>query len=210
MVDSAADHLVYVVPDLELGTARMESRLGVRFTPGGVHPGLGTRNTLLRVGPRTYLEVLGPDPDQPRPSQGLWMGAGGPVDSRLATWCVRGSNLREIATARANGRRLLGPVRSMSRATPDGGRLHWTLTMPLSPLPRGGLVPFLIDWGDTAHPCEGLPDQGVRLTALRGRHPDPGAVKADLSALGVALPVERGAAGLRAELTTPEGAIVVL
>jgi len=80
----------------------------------------------------------------------------------------------------------------------------------VSPLPGGGVWAFLVDWGHTSHPCDGLPDQGVRLTALWGRHPDPEAVRADLNALELTLPLKRGPAGLRAELTTPGGGIAVL
>ena len=208
MIDRAADHLVYVVPDLGPSVRAVEDRLGVPFTPGGSHPGLGTRNVLLRIAPQVYLELLGPDPEQPRPPSGLWLGAGEEVRPSLATWCVRRADLKGLTGGRAG--HLVGPVRSMSRARPSGGRIAWTLTMPLTPAPHGGIVPFFIDWGDTAHPCGGLPDHGVSLSALRGRHPDPLAVRASLDSLGVELAVEAGHASLHAELRTPAGRIVAL
>lgn len=205
MIDPAADHLVYVVADLDSAAREMEDRLGVPFTPGGSHPGLGTRNVLLRIGPRVYLELLGPDPEQPRPTGGLWLAAKGPIRPALATWCVRAGDLDGLATGSAG--HLVGPVRSMSRATPGGDRIAWTLTMPLTPPARGGIVPFFIDWGETTHPCHDLPDHGVRLVALRGSHPDPQSVRADLEALGVELAVARGPRALHAELETPAGRI---
>lgn len=208
MIDPAADHLVCVVPGLGPSVRAFEDRLGVSFTPGGSHPGLGTRNVLLRIGPRVYLELLGPDPEQPRPSSGLWLNAGGEIRPALATWCVRSDDLHGLAGGSAG--HLVGPVRSMSRARPSGDRIGWTLTMPLTPSPHGGIVPFFIDWGETAHPCDDLPDHGVRLAALRGRHPDPAAVRAHLDALGVALAVEAGPPSLHAELRTPGGTLVAL
>lgn len=208
MIDPAADHLVYVVPDLGPSARAVEDRLGVPFTPGGSHPGLGTRNVLLRIGPRVYLELLGPDPGQPRPPSGLWLAAGGEVRPSLATWCVRSDDLRGLAAGSAGD--LVGAVRSMSRAKPSGDRIAWTLTMPLTPPPHGGIVPFFIDWGQTAHPCDDLPDHGVRLAALRGQHPHPSAVHADLDALGVELAVEAGPPSLHAELRTPSGTLVAL
>lgn len=208
MIDPAADHLVYVVPNLGIAVCEMEARLGVPFTPGGSHPGLGTRNALLRIGSRIYLELLGPDPEQPRPSGGLWLAAEGATRYSLATWCTRSDNLTGLAEGSTG--RLVGPVRAMARTTPDGTRLAWTLTMPVVPPPQGGIIPFFIDWGETAHPCMGLPDYGVRLAALRGRHPDPEAVRADLSAVGVTLEVQPGRPALEAYLEVPGGGVVDL
>ncbi|MCY4400754.1 MAG: VOC family protein [Gemmatimonadetes bacterium] len=203
------DHLVYAVPDLALGVQNVEALLGVALTPGGSHPGLGTRNALLRIGPRIYLEVVGPDPQQPRPPGGLWLGGGASPLPALITWAARSSDLDGLAAG--PGGDLLGPVRAMSRTRPDGERIHWTLTMPRAPLPRRGLVPFFIDWGETSHPSCGLPDRGIRLARLRARHPDPGAVRADLAAVGTELDVAAGEeARLEAVLETREGTIVTL
>ncbi len=208
MIDPAADHLVYVVPDLGVAVCEMEARFGVPFTAGGSHPGLGTRNALLRIGPEIYLELLGPDPEQPRPSGGLWLAAEGAERHSLATWCARRDDLTELAAESGEG--LVGPVRAMSRTMPDGTRLAWTLTMPVVPSLHGGLIPFFIDWGETAHPCSRLRDYGVRLSALRGRHPDPEMVRSDLSALGVTLDVQLGRAALEAYLEVPGGGVVAL
>ena len=183
-------------------------RLGARQTAGGSHPGLGTRNSLLRIGERVYLEVVGPDPGQPAPPGGLWFTGGKAPLPALVTWAVRSADLDSLATG--PGGHLLGPVRSMSRTRPGGERITWTLTMPRKPLPRQGIIPFFIDWGDTPHPCAELPDRGVRLVRLSGRHPDPEAVRRELDRLGVGLGVAVGRAGLVAVLETPAGDRVAL
>ncbi len=51
------DHVVLVVPDLEAAAAALEQRLGLRASPGGRHPALGTENALVPVG-GAYLELV--------------------------------------------------------------------------------------------------------------------------------------------------------
>ena len=54
------DHLVYATPDLAAGVDQVERLLGVKAIPGGQHPGGGTRNSLIRLGEGSYLEIIGP------------------------------------------------------------------------------------------------------------------------------------------------------
>jgi Glyoxalase-like domain len=174
------DHLIYAHPDLAAGVADIEDRFGVLATGGGQHPGRGTHNKLLALGPRTYLEVIAPDPNQPEPSRPRPYGVEGVTDGRLVGWAVECDDI-EAAAAVARGRGFdPGGVLDGQRATPTATLLRWRQTGNAL---AAGLVPFLISWGETRHPALDAPG-GLVLTELRLEHPDPPALRPALAALG--------------------------
>ncbi|OKI08222.1 hypothetical protein A6A06_33665 [Streptomyces sp. CB02923] len=207
MADAVLDHLVLATPDLESTAAEVAALTGVRPVPGGGHPGLGTRNALLGLGNGAYLEIIGPDPAQPAPEAPRWFGIDVLRGPRLAHWAVRVHGIAgHVARARALGYDPGEPV-AMSRRTPDGGTLSWTLTPPRT---GGGLVPFLLDWGDAPHPASGQGLPVVPLRSLCGTHPDPSTIQAELTALGATLRVEAGdEPGLTAVLDGRNGPVSV-
>jgi len=200
------DHLVYGAPDLQEAVNRLEHLTGVRATPGGQHLGHGTRNALMALGPSTYLEILGPDPEQPEPDEPRWLGIDDLDAPKLITWAATACPLAPLvdqARARDIG---LGQVQPAHRRRPDGVDLHWELTNP-SVMLADGLVPFFIDWGSSPHPADTAPG-GVILTALRAEHPAPGPVEAVVEALELQLPVDFGSAPtLVATLQCPAGTV---
>jgi hypothetical protein len=95
----------------------------------------------------------------------------------------------------------------MSRRTAEGTLLTWRLT-PVTAVPADGLVPFLIDWGSTAHPTSG-PMPTLPLSSFAGEHPQPDGVRAILTALDIELAVEPSdQPRLRVTLRCPSGPVV--
>jgi hypothetical protein len=66
------------------------------------------------------------------------------------------------------------------RRTASGEVLRWRLT---SNALTGGVVPFLISWGDTPSPAISAPP-GLVLESLHVEHPEPALITSCLQALG--------------------------
>jgi hypothetical protein len=202
------DHLVYATPDLTLGIETAEKMFGVRATPGGQHPGEGTRNALIALGPTSYFEIIGPDPDQPKPARGRRFGIDEITAPRLTTWVAKGKRLDAFAAgAKARGIDL-GAIMPGSRKRPDGVVLSWTYTDPRIVL-ADRLIPYFIDWGSSPHPSA-TAAKGVTLRSLRAEHPDAGRIQAMLKTLGLDLVVTRGPKpALIATFDSPKGPVVL-
>ena len=202
----AIDHIVLAVPDLAAGVADFHRRTGARPVAGGSHTGRGTANYLVGLGGSSYLEIIGPDPAQPEPGQPRPFGIDTLLAARVVTWCVRPPDFdAAIATALARGYDP-GPPQHMSRRRPDGTLLSWRLT-PGASDPEAGLVPFLIDWGTSAHPTSAeLPV--LPLGDLRAEHPDPDGIRARLASLDLDMPVVTGErTRLIATVQSPAGTV---
>ncbi len=202
------DHLVYATPDLQLGIDTAERLFGVRATPGGQHPGEGTRNALIALGPSSYFEIIGPDPDQPKPARGRRFGIDEIKSPHLATWVAKGHALDAFAADAARQGINLGTVIPGSRKRPDGVVLSWTYTDPRVVL-ADRLIPYFIDWGSSPHPSA-TAAKGITLVSLQAEHPDPERVQAMLRQLGLDLVVARGAKpSLIATFNSPKGQVVL-
>ena len=200
------DHLVYGTPDLGATVARIGAEWGVRPAPGGQHLGHGTRNALLALGDGVYLEILGPDPEQPEPDELRWLGIDNLSEERLLTWAAKGEELDDLTIHAAAHGIELGEVQEAGRRRTDGVLLTWQLTDPTADR-ANGVLPFFVDWGTSPHPSETAPP-GVTLLSLRAEHPHPHAVNAGLEALEVLIPVSEGAQPqLIATLETPRGVV---
>ena len=177
------DHLVIAVADPDAAAAELTERVGLAFTAGGRHAGLGTINRIAFLGDG-YLELMGVD--DPGQAAGWPMGAAAlqalEHGGGFATFALADDAIRiTVPSLQANGSRI-GPVVHGSRERPDGERVEWWSAAP--PQLGPDRPPFLIkhleagaEWGTDAlaarrafvHPI-GSP---VRLVRLEIAVPDP-------------------------------------
>jgi len=199
---SSVDHLVFAVPDLENGIELVLQLTGIRAEIGGRHPGLGTRNALIALGPATYLEIIAPDPGQPDFDGKRPFGIDELDGPRLVTWAAKSPDIELIAGIGDTPTSVLAG----SRRKPDGTLLTWRFTDP-SVMVENGIAPFFIDWGNSPHPAASAP-AGATLESLSVEHPDPQRIINLFRRLGIDIPVIAAAEpGLIAVLDTPAGRV---
>jgi hypothetical protein len=195
------DHLVWYCADLERGTRHFSDRFDGAPVYGGVHPGEGTRNSLLSLAEETYVEVLARDPEQPASNLESELrnlnGAG------LYHWAAGGVDLEDLRR-RAHAAGLEGSDLVIGgRTLPNGERLAWKL-FGLRNHAFGALVPFFIDWMESNHPAGAAP-RGGALADIAVGHPEPDRLRAVYSILGLDLNVGESPPGLTATVETRRG-----
>ena len=120
---SSVDHLLYATADLEGTVDALAEQLGLMPSAGGAHPGRGTRNALLALGPSSYLEIVGPDREQPEPAARRWFDIDTLSAPKLVTWAAKGTGLTALRAKSIAAGVALGDIASGSRQRPDGSML---------------------------------------------------------------------------------------
>jgi len=203
-VPALLDHILLGSNDLDRGIELLEEATGVRPAVGGVHPGRGTRNALLSLGERRYLEIIAPDPAQSeivRYPQLRSMS-----EPRLIGWAVHPPDIAAVADQlRENKVEFKGPEDG-SRKRPDGRVLNWK-TINLAD-DRHGLLPFFIEWNaDSVHPSKDAPSR-CGLAYFEILSADPDELSRTFKRIGLDLPVQRSdKARLHALISGPKGDI---
>lgn len=208
LAHNALDHLLLGVSDLDQGIAWVENKTGVKAVVGGTHPGAGTRNALVSLGRKQYLEIIAPDPAQT--NYNFQIDIRTLKEPRLITWAAATNDIEALAKSLLkSGMEIFGP-RAGSRARPDGKILKWkTLGVknqwgqpPVEP------IPFFIQWAaDSLHPSQDSP-KGCELQSFEIQHPDPSGVTELQKKLDIDATVTRADnARLKATLKTPKGLV---
>ena len=215
-VPALLDHFILGCDDLDRGVAFVEQRTGVRAAFGGVHPGRGTRNALLSLGERRYLEIMAPDPAQnvapgapvpgSRPSQIAKLRE--LREPRLVGWAAHPGDLETFAARLRDARIEFEGPRAGSRQRPDGKILHWK-TLALKD-DKDGLLPFFIEWSaDSIHPSSDAP-KGCKLTHFAVVTPNTGDLTKIAEPLQVDMPIASGdKSALQATILGPKGELLL-
>lgn len=199
---SNLDHLVLACDDLDQACAEFESHTGVTPIEGGRHVGVGTRNAIVGLGERSYIEIMSIDPDQRPPARVRPFRVGNRGALGLAGWVVAPDDIDgAVARLREQGHESRDPV-TMQRAVSGGGSVSWRLAAPEEW--SGGVLPLLIDWQGSSTPATDAP-AGCDLVALSAHHPDPKRARALLAAIGIDISVDAGRERLTAVVSTPKG-----
>jgi hypothetical protein len=203
-VPESLDHILLGCNDLDRGIAFVEEHTGVRAAFGGVHPGRGTRNALLSLGERRYLEIIAPDPDQPNTKDPLALHLRKLTEPQIAGWAAHPGDLGSLAKKlRDVGVSFEGPSPG-SRKRADGRVLQWqTLTLRDNP---SSLLPFFIEWSaDSLHPSADAPT-GCRLIRFEVVTSQPDKLAKTAALLSLDVPIVRGEKSqLRAAIAGPKG-----
>ena len=132
------DHILYAVSDLESGASRFEEDLGLESIRGGPHPGWGTANWIVPLGP-DYLELVGVvdrAAAEASPFGRMVLEAG----DGLVAWSVATEDLDHVA------QRLGLQIVRGARKRPDGVRLTWRAAGIPDAMRSAGALPFFIQW----------------------------------------------------------------
>lgn len=165
------DHVIAPVADLDAAAERLLAEHGLASVPGGRHPGHGTANRIVPLG-GAYLELMAVvDPEEAESSPlGRWASdSAAPGAVRGRALCLRTVDIN-LAVAVA------GAASPMSRETPDGVTLRWSLA-GLSGMIEDSL-PFFIQWHcpPQLHPASAFVAHRIepvgQLTVVHGRVPD--------------------------------------
>lgn len=180
---SGIDHVVIAVNDPDAAAGELTEKVGLAFTAGGRHAGLGTFNRIAFLGD-AYLELLGVDDPTAAAAWPIGAAAVRALErgGGFATYGLLDDAIRNtVARLQANGSSI-GPVVPGSRDRPDGELVAWWTATP--PQLGPDRPPFLIkhlnagaEWGADAraarrafvHPV-GAP---VRLIGLELAVADP-------------------------------------
>lgn len=205
------DHVILAIDTLERGIELLRHATGLTAVRGGEHPGRGTQNALIALGPGRYLELLAPNPADTSATARATAPARAAKFAQYRTltpvgWAIHADDAAAERTRLLARGLPVSELRPGSRRRPDGRELSWTTFDPWSV--ERDVLPFVIAWSPTGpHPSRDAP-AGCTLTAVHIVSPDADSLRARFADAGWPVPVTAGPAEqLRLDLSCPRGAV---
>jgi hypothetical protein len=190
--------------DLDRGMDRFEQLTGVRPVIGGANPRTATRNALVSLGNRRYLELLAPRGDAPPSADIDLLRKLG--DLTPLRWVVSTSQPEvTVRHLRQLGYGISDPLPG-SRVKPDGTTLRWVRFRITGP--ELEVAPVLINWDSLSlHPSIDSP-AGCDLTDLTLVLSSQDAYERLLKVLAVGVGIRKGdGPRLEVTLSCPKGIV---
>lgn len=203
------DHLTVIAPTLAEGVSHVRNCLDLDVPFGTRHPYMGTYNHRLRLGRSVYLEIVALDPEGVRPARPRWFGL---------------DNAAQVRSDWDAGRRLRGWVAStdaIDAVLADHGAIFgnkvplpddhpsFAFAIPKDgALPQDGAAPSILDRQGGPNDITMIPDRDAHLRSFTLEHPDPTAIAALYSDVGIQHPpaiVAGPRLRYRALIDTPTG-----
>jgi hypothetical protein len=158
------DHVSFAVgPDGLAGTtAELGRLLNAKFVDGGVHPRFGTRNMILPLKNRQYLEVVEvlDHPASDKAAFGKAVRERSDAGGGWMAWCVSVDDMAEVE------RRIGRHAVPGNRHRPDGFNLQWR-QIGTSSMRADPQLPYVTSWDidPSEHPSQ-MADTDVELVAI--------------------------------------------
>jgi hypothetical protein len=158
------DHVSFAVgaDGLAGTTAELGRLLGATFVDGGVHPRFGTRNMILPLKNRQYLEVVEvlDHPASDKAAFGQAVRERSDAGGGWMAWCVSVDDMEEVE------RRIGRHAVPGNRRRPDGFNLQWR-QIGTSSMRADPQLPYVTAWDidPSEHPSQ-MADSDVELVAL--------------------------------------------
>ncbi len=203
------DHLVWAHPHLDEATESFQKESGVSPKFGGQHLNLGTHNSLVSLGPDSYLELISPDPSNKIPNGVKVLGIGQLKEPQIVGWAINGP-LKEMNYMLKDSGFNVSGINSGSRMTPEGQELKWNYFIldeaAFNEIPQ--IAPFFIQWiGEI--PAKISP-VGCNICDFWGEHPHPEQFQKLFDTLSFHFPVKLGPSPrLKAIIKTPKALLEI-
>ncbi len=187
------DHIVLAVPDIEQTIQELSEKLGVLPSIGGKHLTRGTKNALLHLGNKCYLEILAIDHENNTFWGPRWMGVDLITKPTITRWALQTDRIDTKSKCLTQHNPKLGNIVDGERKTPEGETLRWKMTLP-QPEPEVDIIPFYLDWSlSDIHPTDRL-EKGCSLQKITFYSPHPDKEKRVLEDLSLNVDIHQAEA----------------